>query len=99
MDNQSAGRWMASRTGMGGEVMEPILCHGSTQVYTYLQRELGRSQLGGAGEQYTLVQHHCVPGSLPLRHAGTTPPFPSLHRGSPRGGNATTEQQHCAQLK
>ena len=73
---------------MDREVMEPILCHGSTQVYTYLQRELGRSQLGGAGEQYTLVQHHCVPGSLPLRHAGTTLPLP------PQGGEATPPQNN-----
>ena len=40
---------------MVGEVMNPILYYGATQVHTYLQRKLGRSQSGGAGEQYTLV--------------------------------------------
>ena len=73
---------------MGGEVMEPILCHGSTQVYTYLQRELGRSPLGGAGEQYTLV--HTTVYLAPSPSATLAPPSPPfLHRGSPRGGNAT----------
>ena len=91
VNNQSAGRWMASRTGMVGEVMNPILCYGSTQVYTYLQRKLSRSQSGGAGEQYTLVHTTVYLAPSPSATlAPLLPPPPPLHRGSPRGGNATT---------
>ena len=76
---------------MGGEFMNPILCYGSTQVYTYLQRKLGRSQSGGAGEQYTLVHTTVYLAPSPSATlAPLLPPPPPLHRGSPRGGNATT---------
>ena len=66
---------------MGGEVMEPILCHGSTQVYTYLQRELGRSQLGGAGEQYTLVHTTVYLAPSPSATLAPPPPPPSSTGG------------------
>ena len=74
---------------MGGEVMEPILCHGSTQVYTYLQRELGRSQLGGAGEQYTLV--HTTVYLAPSPSATLAPPPPPL---PPQGVSSGRQRHH-----
>ena len=85
VNNQSAGRWMASRTGMGGEVMKPILCHGSTQVYTYLQRKLGRSQSGGAGEQYTLVHTTVYLAPSPSATLALLLPPPPPLQGVPSG--------------
>ena len=96
VNNQSVGRWMASRTGMVGEVMNPSLYYGATQVYTYLQRKLSRSQSGGAGEQYTLVHTtvYLAPSPSATLAFLLSPPPPL--QGVPRGGN---KQQHGAQLK
>ena len=74
---------------MGGGVMDPILCYGPTQVYTYLRRKLSRSQSGGVRVQYTPVYTNVYLDPLPLRHSAaylTSSP----RRRSPRDGNATT---------
>ena len=94
VNNQSVGRWMASRTGMVGEVMNPSLYYGATQVYTYLQRKLEPIAIRRGGGAVHTGAYHCVPGPLPLRHSCTSIAAPSpLHRGSPRGGNITTTRR------
>ena len=74
VDNQSAEKWIDSRTGMGWGGHEPPLCYGSTQSSAYLQRKLSRSQSGGAGEQYTLV--HTTVYLAPSPSATLAPPAP-----------------------
>ena len=91
VNNQSVGRWIPSRTDMVWGVMNPSLYYGATQVCAYLRRKLEPIAITRGGGVIHTGSHHCVPGPLPLRHSGTSLAAPSpLHRGSPRGGNATT---------
>ena len=90
VNNQSVGRWMASRTGMVGEVMNPSLYYGATQVYTYLQRKLEPIAIRRGGGAIHTDAYHCVPGPLPLRHSGTSLASPS----PPPQGVPSGRQRH-----
>ena len=80
VNNQSAGRWMASRTGMVGEVMNPILYYGATQVCAYLRRKLEPTAITRGGGVIHTGSYHCVPGPPPPQSL-LPPPLP-LYRGS-----------------
>ena len=91
VDNQSAEKWIDSRTGMGwGGHEPPSVLWFYTGLYLPAEKVEPITIRRGGGAIHTGA-HQCVPGPLPLRHSCTSIAAPSpLHRGSPRGGNATT---------